>query len=236
MAPRSASTTGGHHAHPDRGTPEGAENYAKAIYLLQSRAEGAVGTGAVAERLGVSAASASAMLRRLAEDGLVEHAPYHGVRLTPRGERVALAVIRHHRLLELFLAEILEVPWDRVHQEAEVLEHHISADLADRISSVLGDPTHDPHGDPIPSRELDLADDETIRLDQLEVGDRAVFSRVSDSDPEMLRYLASRGISPGDRFEVVSRQPFDGPLECRFGDTLHSIGGGLARAVRVAPD
>jgi DtxR family transcriptional regulator, Mn-dependent transcriptional regulator len=222
-----------HHAHPTRTRGDAAENYAKTIYELQSRSEGAVGTNAIAERLGVSPGSASAMIKRLAEDGLVERTPYRGVRLTKRGEQVALGVIRHHRLLELFLAEILEVPWDRVHEEAEVLEHHISEELTERIARKLGYPTRDPHGDPIPSDALELEEEATVSLQGMAEGEKGTFVRVSDSDPEMLRYLSERGIAPGDRFQVVERQPFDGPLTLRFDRSEVTLGGDLARAMRV---
>ena len=129
---------------------------------------------------------------------------------------MALEVLRHHRLLELYLAESLGVPWDRVHDEAEVLEHVLSEELEELIAAKLGNPTHDPHGDPIPSRELEIEEGETESLAALEPGARGVFVRVSDSDPEMLRYLAERGITPGERFEIVDRQPFGGPLFARF--------------------
>ncbi len=225
-----------HNEHPGRATGEGAENYAKAIYQLQARGEKSVGTGAIAERLGVTPASASAMLRRLAEDGIVEHTPYHGVKLTKRGEQLALEVIRHHRLLELFLAEILEMPWDQVHREAEVLEHYVSPELAESIARKLGNPTRDPHGDPIPTPDLKLIEGDTVPLDSMAAGQRGTFARVSDSDAEMLRYLTERGIAPGDRLEVIERQPFDGPLEVRVGERVESLGGGLARAMRVELD
>src|SRR5919198_1206656 len=160
--------TQAHNAHPKRRTNEGAENYAKALYELQGKSKRAV--------------------------GVVEYEPYHGARLTPRGERIALEVIRHHRLLELFLAEVLEMPWDRVHAEAEVLEHHISEELEELIAAKLGQPALDPHGDPIPDRDLAITADELIPLNELEPGEHGVFARVSDSDSSMLRYLAERQI------------------------------------------
>lgn len=210
------------------------QDYAKAIYALELREGEAVSTNALADRLGVTAASASGMVKRLDELGLVEHEPYRGVSLTETGRRVALEVMRHHRLLELYLVKSLGVPWDRVHQEAEVLEHVLSEELEELIAAKLGDPTHDPHGDPIPTRDLTIEEGSTLSLQTLEVGDRGTFTRVSDSDPEMLRFLAERGIAPGDRLEVVDKQPFDGPLFVRFGDDVHVLGGELARAMRVA--
>ena len=209
------------------------EDYAKAIYALEERAGGAVTNNALAERLGVTPASASSMVKRLDEMGLVTHVPYKGVQLTPAGLRVALEVIRHHRLLELYLAESLDVPWDRVHAEAEVLEHVLSEELEEVIAAKLGNPTHDPHGDPIPSADLRIEERDTVTLQSLEAGQSGAFVRVSDTDPAMLRYLADRGISPGDRFEVIEKQPFDGPLFARFGDDVHVLGGDLARAMRV---
>jgi DtxR family Mn-dependent transcriptional regulator len=209
------------------------QDYAKAIYALELRDGEAVSTNALADRLGVTAASASGMVKRLDELGLVEHQPYRGVSLTENGRRVALEVMRHHRLLELYLVQSLGVPWDRVHQEAEVLEHVLSEELEELIAAKLGDPTHDPHGDPIPTRDLTIEERPTVSLQALEPGARGTFSRVSDSDPEMLRFLAERGIAPGDRLEVVDKQPFDGPLFVRFGDRTHVLGGSLAHAMRV---
>ncbi len=209
------------------------EDYAKAIYSLELREGDMVTTNALAERLGVTPASASGMVKRLSELGLVEHQPYRGVTLTGDGRRVALEVIRHHRLLELYLVESLGVPWDRVHKEAEVLEHVLSEELEELIATKLGDPTHDPHGDPIPTRELTIEEGETASMQSLQAGDRGTFTRVSDADPEMLRFLADHGIAPGDRFEVIDKQPFDGPLFVRFADRVQVLGGALARAMRV---
>jgi DtxR family Mn-dependent transcriptional regulator len=210
------------------------EDYAKAIYALQARAAGvAVTTNALAERMGVTAASASAMVKKLDGLGLVTHQPYRGVQLTPRGQKVALEILRHHRLLELYLAESLGVPWDRVHEEAEVLEHVLSEELEELIAAKLGDPTHDPHGSPIPTRDGQIEEIATIALQVLEPGMRGRFVRISDADPAMLRYLSERGIAPGDPFEVVDKQPFDGPLFARFGEAVHVLGGELARAMRV---
>jgi DtxR family Mn-dependent transcriptional regulator len=212
---------------------EAIENYAKAIYALEQRSGGAVSTNALSERLGVTPASASNMVRKLSDVGLVTHVPYRGVKLTERGRRVALEVLRHHRLLELYLAQSLGVPWDRVHDEAEVLEHVLSEELEELIAAKLGNPTRDPHGDPIPTRELRLEERATESLAALEPGARGTFVRISDSNPEMLRYLAERGITPGDRFEIVDKQPFGGPLSARFDRELHVLGGDLADAMRV---
>jgi DtxR family Mn-dependent transcriptional regulator len=213
---------------------EAIEDYAKAIYALQRRAgERGVSNNDLADRLGVTPASASAMVKKLAERDLVEHRPYQGVQLTPAGQRVALEVLRHHRLLELYLAEHLGVPWDRVHEEAEALEHVISEDLEARIAAKLGNPTHDPHGDPIPDTDLVIDEGDTRSLADLRPGDTGRFVRISDSDPAMLRYLDERGVRLGDALEVVDRQPFGGPLTVRVAGQDHAFGGSLATAMRV---
>jgi DtxR family Mn-dependent transcriptional regulator len=217
----------------DSGFTPAVQDYAKAIYALEQREDGPVSTNALAERLDVTPGSASGMVRRLGELGLVSHTPYRGVQLTEAGARVALEVLRHHRLLELYLARSLGVPWDRVHDEAEVLEHVLSEELEALIADKLGNPTHDPHGDPIPTADLVVEERLTERLSDQEPGARGRLVRVSDSDPEMLRYLGERGIAPGDRFEVVDRQPFDGPLFVRFESGVHALGGTLTAAMRV---
>jgi DtxR family transcriptional regulator, Mn-dependent transcriptional regulator len=223
-----------HNAHPKRRTNEAAENYAKALYELQGRGESAVGTTAVAERLGVTPASASGMLRRLAKEGVVDYAPYRGARLTLEGERIALEMIRHHRLLELFLAEVLGMPWDRVHSEAEVLEHHISEELEELIAAKLGEPSLDPHGDPIPDRDLALGADDSVPLSELEDGEAGTFTRVSDSDASMLRYLAEREIQPGVAVRVSGREPFGGPVMVEVAGRTHPLGPELASSMRVS--
>jgi len=222
---------------PDCSRSSAVEDYAKSIYSLAQRAGGdAVSTNALAERCAVTPASASAMVKKLAELGLAVHEPYHGVKLTPEGTRLALEMLRHHRLLELYLAEHLDVPWDRVHEEAEALEHVLSEDLEARIAAKLGHPTHDPHGDPIPDRDLIIDEGQTEALANVPDGAGGRFVRVSDSNPEMLRYLAERGIAIGDRCRVIGRQPFDGPITVRFGDAEHVLGGTLAHAMRVELD
>src|SRR6476469_4999139 len=192
------------------------EDYVKAIYMLGTSGEGA-STNALATRLEVTPAAVSGMLRKLGTLGLVEHEPYHGVRLTERGRLVALEVIRHHRLVELFLVESLGMTWDEVHDEAEVLEHALSEELEELIAAKLGNPTVDPHGDPIPSRELKLAETPARALAELEPGETATFVRISDADPEMLRFIGERGIVPGTKLELVDRQPFDGPIFVKAG-------------------
>ena len=208
------------------------QDYAKAIHALEER-DGAVTTTALADRLCVTPASASAMVRRLADQDLVTHEPYKGIGLTEAGRALALEMIRHHRLLETYLSVSLDMPWDRVHAEAEVLEHVISEDLEARIAAKLGHPTHDPHGDPIPCADLHIPPDDTQALTALEPGDRGTLARVADAEPEMLRYLSARGITPGAELEVVDKQPFGGPVFVAFGSETHALGGRLAASMRV---
>ncbi len=211
------------------------QDYAKAVYALEVRAGTAASTNDLAERLGVTPGSVSAMVRKLADLGLVEHEPYRGVRLTDHGRRVALEVLRHHRLLELFLAQELGMSWDQVHAEAEVLEHVLSEDLEQLISARLGHPTLDPHGDPIPTAAFEIDEGQTRSVEELEPGAVGRFVRVSDSDPEILRYLAGQGIALGDQIEVTGRQPFGGPVFVQVGDHELPLGGQLARAMRIEP-
>jgi DtxR family Mn-dependent transcriptional regulator len=220
-------------ATPERSRSAAVEDYAKAIYSLTRSGDEAASTNDIAARLGVSAGSVSAMLKKLSEGGLVEHHRYRGVQLTEEGERVALGVLRRHRILELFLADELGMPWEHVHEEAEILEHGASEALIELIARKLGDPVVDPHGDPIPTRDLTIEEGTTESLASLSPGDRASFVRVSDSNPDMLRYLGDRGISLGDDVEMLERQPFDGPCSVRIGSETHALGLTLARAMRV---
>ena len=213
------------------------EDYAKAIYALERRGGEPVTTNAIAARLGVTPASASGMVKRLGELGLVEHQPYRGVSLTDDGRRVALEVMRHHRLLELYLVQSLGVPWDRVHAEAEVLEHVLSEELEELIAAKLGNPTARSARRPDPDpRADDRRAADASRSASSAPGARGTFTRISDSDPDMLRFLAERGIAPGATFEVIDKQPFDGPLFVQFGDEVQVLGGSLARAMRVEVD
>lgn len=208
------------------------EDYLKTIYSLGKSGD-RVATTELAERLGFAPSSASAMISRLAESGLVDHVPYSGVRLTAEGEREALRVIRRHRLLEAFLVSSLDIAWDQVHVYAEQLEHAASDELIDVIAAKLGDPTVDPHGDPIPTRELTIDEGGAEVLADLAPGERAILARVSDSDPEILRYLAEREIGIGEDVEMLGRQPFEGPFEIRIGSRTHHLPLVLAAAIRV---
>jgi DtxR family Mn-dependent transcriptional regulator len=210
---------------------ESAQDYLKAIWKLEQT--GDMSTTALADALGVSPASATAMLKKLATLGLVDHERYHGATLTPAGERMALEVVRHHRLLELYLMEALGLSWDQVHEEAERLEHHLSDVLESHIDRALGFPTRDPHGDPIPSPELLLQSDEMVCLSDLEAGSMTVVRRVPDGDPELLRYLATLGLVPAEEVRVVDRAPFDGPVTVEVRGTRHAIGRSLAAQIEV---
>lgn len=209
------------------------EDYIRAIYVLQERGGSAVGTNALAARLGVTAASASAMVKKLSALGLAEHHLYRGVELTSAGVAIALEVIRHHRLLELFLVQELGFSWEEVDAEADVLEHVLSEEVEERIATRLGEPTHDPHGDPIPRADGTIVSQPTESLAAVAVGRRARIVRVSDSDPELLRYLAAQAIAVGDEVEVISQDPFDGPLAVRVGAATHALGSRIATAIRV---
>lgn len=209
------------------------EDHVKAIFEVLEHDERAT-TSAVARRLRVASSSVTAMIRRLAALGLVTHEPYQGVQLTPVGRRTALEMIRHHRLLELYLARALGVPWDRVHDEAERLEHAISEDLEERIDAALGHPTEDPHGAPIPSREGTVARRVTFPLVDAGPGDCLVVSEVDDRSPELLRHLGSMGMTPGTLVEVVRVDPCDGPVFVRIGQRERAVGRAASCRIRVS--
>jgi DtxR family Mn-dependent transcriptional regulator len=171
------------------------------------------------------------MMRRLADSGLVEYEPYHGARLTDEGQRVALRTLRRHRIIETYLARALGLSWDLVHQEAERLEHAASDALIDRMAAVLGHPTVDPHGAPIPTAEGAIDERMLTPLTELDVGDRARIVSVYDEDPDRLRYLAQLGLVPGVIVTLVSRQPYGGPLSLRLGDAVRDIGPALGAMV-----
>jgi DtxR family Mn-dependent transcriptional regulator len=212
-----------------------AQDYLKALYQLEAEGAGAelVSTSAMAQRMEVSAASATNMLKRLEQMGLVAYVPYRGASLTDAGLKVALEVIRHHRLLETYLAEALGVPWDAVHDEAEVLEHVLSEDLEDRIAALLGNPTTDPHGHPIPDKDGSVRAASSQTLWDVPDGASARVERVSDSSPESLRYLAHIGVIPGSRVDVVRRGPASGPLFVRVGKGQEALSKELAVQIWV---
>jgi DtxR family Mn-dependent transcriptional regulator len=209
------------------------QDYLKAIYALESAGERAT-TSALASRMGVSAPSATAMTKRLAELGLVERAPYKGVALTEEGRLSALEVLRHHRLLELYLVNRLGLSLDEVHAEAELLEHALSEELEAKIDAELGFPTHDPHGDPIPDRDLRVAASGDASLLDVAPGSRASVSRVPDGNPELLRYLAELGLVPAAEVAIVAQAPFGGPVTVRTESGEHAISRELADRIGIA--
>ena len=198
------------------------EDYLKAIYDLERDTQPAA-TNDIAERLAISPASVSGMMRRLAEQGLITHEPYRGARLTDDGRRAALRTLRRHRILECYLTEVLGYPWDRVHDEAERLEHAASEELIERMADALGDPVHDPHGAPIPSREGVVEETPRRTLADVAAGERVRVRQVMDDDGERLRYLAELGIRPGSILRVLDRAPFDGPITLWVGDGAGSV-------------
>ncbi len=211
------------------------EDYLKAIYVLQSEQGPPVSTSAIAEYLEKTPPSVTDMLGKLEDRGLVEREPYQGAELTPDGEAVALEVVRHHRLLEAFLADQLDYDWSDVHDEADALEHHISEEFERRVAEALGDPTVDPHGDPIPGADLEPVDEGSgPRLSDHVDGDRLVVTRVSDRDEEELTYLADAGITPGTEIEVVDVAPF-GMITVRTPTDEQSLPADIARSIRVKP-
>jgi DtxR family Mn-dependent transcriptional regulator len=215
------------------------EDYLKAIYQLQGEGEeGRASTSSLAERLGVARASVTGMLKKLAawKPRLVEYARYRGVRLTPAGEKIALEVIRHHRLIESYLHEALDYSWDEVHREADRLEHVISEAFEDRIAAKLGHPETDPHGDPIPERDGSLPERDEIRLTQLPQGQAGAICRVAD-DPDLLRYLAELGLKLGAKIEVTEVSPLDGPVHVRQvgAQATHALGRKVTDRVFVRP-
>jgi DtxR family Mn-dependent transcriptional regulator len=211
------------------------EDYLKTIYLLQQRSGGA-STNAIADALSIKPASVTGMVKKLAEMKLARHAPYQGVTLTKAGEKIALEVIRHHRLIELFLIESLGYSWDEVHAEADRLEHVISEDFEERVAARLGYPATDPHGDPIPAKDGSVAAVKQMCLIDLEPGQSACITRISDAYPEMLRYAAGLGLRPQARITLIDAEPFGGSLRVRVGKAEHSIGRELAANIFVTSE
>lgn len=212
------------------------EDYLKAIFEIESAVApdveraSAAGTNEIAQALGIAPASVTGMLRRLAELGLISYERYRGVRLSDSGRRAALRTIRRHRVIEAYLTKALGYPWDRVHEEAERLEHAASDDLIDRMAAAIGEPATDPHGAPIPTREGTVEVPALLALDDVPIGDVVRVRRVGDRDPERLRYLAELGVTPGTEVRVLARAPFGGPI------TLHIVRvGAQARAAGRGP-
>jgi DtxR family transcriptional regulator, Mn-dependent transcriptional regulator len=209
------------------------QDYLKEIYKLEAEGTRPT-TTAIARRMGVAPSSATSMLKKLAVLGLAEHSPYHGVELSEAGTKIALEVIRHHRLLEVYLARTLNLSIDAVHEEADRLEHVLSEELEARIDEQLGYPTHDPHGDPIPDAGLRMTSRDLRSLDALEPGEEAVVERVPDDDADLLRYLARLRLVPGGRVTMRRAEPFDGPMTVLVDGTEHAISRELAMQIGIA--
>jgi DtxR family Mn-dependent transcriptional regulator len=221
---------------PDKQQPltEPVEDYLKAIYAI-GKGLGPAATSEIAERLALAPASVSGMVRRLADQGLLAYERYHGVKLTESGRRAALRTLRRHRVIEAYLSRALGYPWDRVHEEAERLEHAASDELVDRMAATIGEPIVDPHGAPIPKRDGSVDEIEYTSLADLPVGATGTVARVTDEDPEMLRYLGELAIRPGKQVAVKARAPFDGPITLSVGKQQISMGPSLAAHVLIAP-
>ncbi len=223
--------------HPELAAPmisRAMENYLKTIYRLTTGND-KVSTSRLAQQLNCSAASVTNMLQKLSDLKLVNYEPYQGVTLTTTGNKIALETIRHHRLIELYLAEVLGYSWDKVHDEAEELEHVISEEFEERIDRALGYPTLDPHGAPIPSKDGEIENQTSNSLWDADGGESVKVGRVSDRNPEVLRYLGSIGIFPDAKISVIRRAPFNGPIYIEIGDTEHTLSAELARQIFVVP-
>ena len=208
------------------------EDYLKTVYLLCER-EGAASTTGIATALEVTPASVTGMIKKLAELKLVRHTPYQGVELTKSGEKIALEMVRHHRLLELFLLEALGYTWDEVHAEADVLEHVISEAFEERMAARLGYPNIDPHGDPIPAKDGSFTALKERALLAMQPGESAQITHINDTHSEMLRYAASLGLTPTTRLTLIEMEPFGGSLRVKIGKAEKSIGRELAAQVFV---
>jgi DtxR family transcriptional regulator, Mn-dependent transcriptional regulator len=206
------------------------EDYLKAIYGL-AVGDGAVATTALAEQLTLAPASVTGMIKRLADQALVAHAPYHGVRLTPEGRRIALRILRRHRLVEAYLVANLGYTWDTVHDEAERLEHAVSDTLVERMAHALGHPRFDPHGDPIPDPDGRIADFVHVPLVDVAAGETVVIARADTRDDGRLRFLAAEGLVPGTIVRVVDRQPYNGPVTLEIGGSRRIVGHEMAAIV-----
>jgi DtxR family Mn-dependent transcriptional regulator len=209
------------------------EDYLKTIYKLQTEDKGA-STTKIAEAMEVSSASATNMIKRLAKMGLVDYQSYKGASLTHSGNKIALEIIRHHRLLELYLMEVMGYSWDEVHDEAEKLEHHISEQFEDKIAELLDHPTYDPHGDPIPTKDGIMPQMEVESLTRAEKDRSYIVSRVKKQDPELLRYLEKIGVLPGVHLTVKEKAPFEGPITVTIEGREQVLGYDMAKSILLA--
>lgn len=206
------------------------EDYLKVIYVLEADGEKAT-TTAIAQALDVSNASVTNMFKKLAGMKLIVHESYKGAVLSPAGKKVALEILRHHRLLELYLKEVMGYSWDEVHDEAEKLEHHISEQFEDRIAELLDHPTYDPHGDPIPTKDGIMPEKATLALNEAEIKTLYMVGRVRDQNPDLLRYLEHQGVLPGVELTIIEKAPFDGPISLEIDSEVISLGFSIAQNI-----
>ncbi len=206
------------------------EDYLKVIYVLETEGEGASTTN-IAGMLEVSSASVTNMLKRLAGMNFIDHQSYKGATLTDAGRKIALEILRHHRLLELYLKEVMGYSWDEVHDEAEKLEHHISEQFEDKIAELLNHPTHDPHGDPIPTKDGVMPDIASLSVCDAEEETSYIIGRVKDQDPELLRYLEKTGVIPGVKLTILEKAPFEGPIKVLLEDKEKTLGYAVAKQI-----
>ncbi len=212
------------------GLSQSVEDYLKAIYVLQSEGETAT-TTRIANALGVSSASVTNMLKRLAKMNLLEHQSYKGAKLTEAGKKIALEILRHHRLLELYLKDVMGYSWDEVHDEAENLEHHISEQFEERIAELLNHPAYDPHGDPIPTKDGVVPKMASLSISEADENTPYIIGRVKDQDPELLRYLEKIGVIPGVKIKILEKTPFNGPIKVQLEEDEQVIGHAVASEV-----
>lgn len=233
MAPEIDNLPQGSSIQRDGLNHQAVEDYLKTIYMLEQE-KSPVSTSRVAEARSVRPGSATSMIQRLHKLNLVDYQKHHGVVLTPAGRDIALEVIRHHRLVELFLMEALGFSWDEVHEQADILEHVISEKLEERIAASLNYPNFDPHGDPIPTKEGHIIQIPTQRLTDIAPGNTVIISRIpDDADSDLLRYLASLGLVPGNEVKIIDKAPFDGPLTVNIEGESRIIGHRIALSVLV---
>ncbi len=206
------------------------EDYLKVIYVLETEGQGAT-TNNIAEMLNVSSASVTNMLKRLAGLNFIDHQSYKGATLTDAGRKIALEILRHHRLLELYLKEVMGYSWDEVHDEAEKLEHHISEQFEDKIAELLNHPTHDPHGDPIPTKDGVVPEQASLAISDAEENRSYIIGRVKDQNSELLRYLEEIGIIPGVKIKIIEKAPFNGPIQLFIEEEKKTIGFSIAEQI-----
>lgn len=210
------------------------QDYLKIIYKLQEK--GPVATTDIAKELNVSGASVTGMLKRLDTMGFVEYNSYKGVKLSPDGEKIALEILRHHRLIELYLKEMMNYPLEKIHDEACRLEHHVSEEFINKVDEILGNPKFDPHGHPIPTKEGDLPLIREYKLSEIEPGNTVTITRISDHDNKLLAYLEEINLIPNIMVSVIEKEPFNGPIKIVYGDKDKIIGNEIAKNIFVVKE